>query len=77
MIPTDLPKPSHAPVVVPSDLAAALESSPEALHYFESLPFRRQRWLVGKLDAAGTRAARRRRIALAIARLRDEGAVAA
>jgi len=42
MLPTDLLPPPDRIVVVPSDLADALESAPEALHYFESLPYRRQ-----------------------------------
>jgi predicted MFS family arabinose efflux permease len=76
MIPTDLqPAPRHV-VAVPSDLANALESAPEALHYFESLPYGRQRRLVAGVEDARTPDARRRRIASAIGRLRTEGAVA-
>jgi uncharacterized protein YdeI (YjbR/CyaY-like superfamily) len=76
MIPTDLkPAPRHI-VAVPSDFAHALESAPEALHYFESLPYGRQRRFVAGVEDAGTPDARRRRIASAVGRLRMEGVVA-
>ena len=75
MLPTDLqPAPRHI-IVVPSDFAHALESAPEALHYFESLPYGRQRRVVAGVEDARTPDARRRRIASAIGRLRTEGAV--
>jgi uncharacterized protein YdeI (YjbR/CyaY-like superfamily) len=76
MLPTDLqPAPRHV-IAVPSDFAHALESAPEALHYFESLPYGRQRRFVAGVEDARTPDARRRRIASAIGRLRTEGAVA-
>jgi uncharacterized protein YdeI (YjbR/CyaY-like superfamily) len=77
MIPTDLPEAvtSRAAAVVPSDLAAALEAAPEALHYFESLSYGRQRRFVRNVEDATTAEARRRRIASAIERLRTEGGV--
>ena len=76
MLPTDLqPAPRHI-IVVPSDFAYALESAPEALHYFESLPYGRQFRFVADVEAAQTPEARQRGIATAIARLRTEGAVA-
>jgi uncharacterized protein YdeI (YjbR/CyaY-like superfamily) len=79
MIPTDLPEPDTTLriVAVPPDLAAALEAAPEALHYFESLPYGRQRRFVRNVDDARTAAARRRRIARTIERLRSEGGVPA
>jgi Bacteriocin-protection, YdeI or OmpD-Associated/Domain of unknown function (DUF1905) len=59
-----------APVVaVPSDLADALEAAPRALHYFESLPYDRQRGVAATVEAAPTPEIRRRRIGLAVARL--------
>jgi hypothetical protein len=57
-------------IAVPSDLAAALEAAPEALHVFESLPYRRQRWLVRRIEEAGTPELRVGRIERAISRLR-------
>jgi uncharacterized protein YdeI (YjbR/CyaY-like superfamily) len=62
-------------VAVPSDLAGALEAAPEALHYFESLPYGRQRRFVRNVDEATTAAGRRRRIERTIERLRSERAV--
>jgi uncharacterized protein YdeI (YjbR/CyaY-like superfamily) len=58
-------------VAVPSDLAAALEAAPDALHYFESLSYGRQRWFVLNVEEAKTPETRARRIGLAIANLRD------
>lgn len=76
MLHTDLqPAPRHI-IVVPSDFAHALESAPEALHYFESLPSGRQRRFVAAVEDARGPDARRRRIASAIRRLRTEGSVA-
>jgi uncharacterized protein YdeI (YjbR/CyaY-like superfamily) len=72
MLPTDLqPAPRHI-IVVPSDFAHALESAPEVLHYFEALPYGRQRRFVAAVEDARTRAARQRRITSAVARLRTE-----
>ncbi len=62
-------------IVVPSDFAHALESAPEALHYFESLPYGRQRRFVADVEDARTPEARQRRMANAIRRLRTEDAV--
>jgi uncharacterized protein YdeI (YjbR/CyaY-like superfamily) len=70
----DIERPS---VAAPSDFADALESAPAGLHYFESLAYRRQRWFVAYVEGARTPEMRRRRIALAVERLRGEGAVAA
>jgi uncharacterized protein YdeI (YjbR/CyaY-like superfamily) len=83
MIPTEhldtdtLPEPDTGErvVAVPSDLARALEAAPEALHYFESLPYGRQRRFVRNVDAATTAAGRRRRIERTIERLRSESPV--
>jgi Bacteriocin-protection, YdeI or OmpD-Associated/Domain of unknown function (DUF1905) len=58
-------------VAVPSDLAAALEAAPDALHYFESLSYSRQRWFVLYVEEARTPETRARRIERAIARLRE------
>jgi hypothetical protein len=60
-------------VAVPSDLAAALEAAPEALHYFESLSYSRQRWFVLNVEEAKTAETRARRIERVIARLREGG----
>jgi hypothetical protein len=57
-------------VAVPSDLAAALETAPDALHYFESLPHSRQRSLVRNVEGAKLPEIRERRIELAITGLR-------
>jgi uncharacterized protein YdeI (YjbR/CyaY-like superfamily) len=76
MIPTDTLQPAPARIVtVPSDLAGALEAAPAALHYFESLPYGRQRRFVRNIEDARTAAGRRRRIERTIDRLRSEGAV--
>jgi Bacteriocin-protection, YdeI or OmpD-Associated/Domain of unknown function (DUF1905) len=56
-------------VAVPSDLAAALEAAPAALHYFESLTYSRQRWYVLNVEDAKTPETRARRIERAIERL--------
>jgi hypothetical protein len=61
---------------VPTDLADALEAAPEALHFFESLSYSRQRWFVLNVEDAKTADTRRRRIERAVARLRAEGHVA-
>ena len=75
MLPTDLqPAPRHI-IVVPSDFAHALESAPEALHYFESLPYGQQRRVVAAVEAVRTLDARRRGIATAIERLRSAGSL--
>jgi hypothetical protein len=52
---------------VPTDLTAAL--TPEALHYFESLPELQQQSFVLGIEEADGRAARRQRIQRATARL--------
>jgi uncharacterized protein YdeI (YjbR/CyaY-like superfamily) len=72
MIPIDIEPFDGRVVAVPSDLADALDAAPEALHYFEFLPYRRQRRLVAGVEDARTPEARRRRIANAVARLRSE-----
>ena len=58
-------------VAVPSDLAAALEAAPDALHYFESLSYSRQQWFVLNVEEAKTAETRARRIERAVARLRE------
>jgi len=60
---------------VPSDLAAALEQAPEALHYFESLSYSSRRRFVLDVEGARTAETRERRIARAIDRLRADGGV--
>lgn len=62
-------------VAVPSDLAEALEAAPEALHFFESLSYGRQRWFVLNVEDAKTAGTRLRRIANAVERLRADGGV--
>ena len=75
LLPTDLqPAPRHI-IVVPSDFAHALEAAPEALHYFEALPYAQQRRVVAAVEAVRTLEARPREIATAIERLRTEGTV--
>jgi hypothetical protein len=59
-------------VAVPSDLAEALEGAPQALHYFESLSYSRQRWFVLNVEDAKTVETRQRRIANAVERLRAD-----
>jgi len=59
-------------VAVPSDLAEALEGAPQALHYFESLSYSRQRWFVLSVEDAKTVETRQRRIANAVERLRAD-----
>ena len=54
---------------LPTDLAAAL--TPEALHYFESLPDLQQHSFVLGIEEADGLAARRQRIDAAVRRLRD------
>jgi hypothetical protein len=60
-------------VAVPTDLAAALEAAPGALHYFEALSYSRQRAFVLDVEAAPTPETRARRVELAVARLGDGG----
>jgi uncharacterized protein YdeI (YjbR/CyaY-like superfamily) len=75
VLPTDLQPAPRYVIAVPSDFAHALESAPEALHYFESLPYGRQRRFVAAVEAARTPEARWHGIATAIGRLRTEAAV--
>jgi uncharacterized protein YdeI (YjbR/CyaY-like superfamily) len=70
MLPIDFEPTERRVAAVPSDLADALASAPEALHYFEYLPYGRQRRVVAGVEGARTPEARRRRIASAVARLR-------
>jgi hypothetical protein len=58
-------------VAVPSDLAAALEAAPDALHYFESLSYSLQQWYVLNVEDAKTPETRARRIENAVTRLRE------
>lgn len=76
MLPIDFEPTERRVAAVPSDLADALESAPEALHYFEYLPYGRQRRVVTGIEDARTPEARQRRIASAVARLRSEAAAA-
>jgi uncharacterized protein YdeI (YjbR/CyaY-like superfamily) len=57
---------------VPPDLAAALEATPEALHYFESLSDRRRQRFVLHVERAKIPEMRARRIINAVAKLRKE-----
>jgi uncharacterized protein YdeI (YjbR/CyaY-like superfamily) len=57
-------------IAVPSDLAVALEAVPEALHYFECLPYGRQRAIVQAVEEAASVELRRGRIERAVRRLR-------
>jgi hypothetical protein len=56
-------------IAVPSDLAVALEAAPEALHYFECLPYRRQRAFVQAVEDAVSVELRRRRIERIVGRI--------
>jgi uncharacterized protein YdeI (YjbR/CyaY-like superfamily) len=76
MLPIDFDPTERRVAAIPSDLADALESAPEALHYFEYLPYARQRRVVAGVEDARTPEARRRRIASAVARLLAEVGVA-
>ena len=58
-------------VAVPSDLAAALEAAPDALHFFEALSYSRQQLFVLNVEEAKTAETRARRIERAIVRLRE------
>ena len=62
-----------APLVldVPSDMADALEREPEALRFFESLSYGRQRFFVASIEGAKTDATRTRRIDKALDMLRE------
>ena len=58
-------------VVVPSDLADALESDPPVLRAFEYLSYGEQRSLVRSVEGAKTPATRLRRIDKSLATLRQ------
>jgi bifunctional DNA-binding transcriptional regulator/antitoxin component of YhaV-PrlF toxin-antitoxin module len=57
-------------IVVPTDLAEALEATPDALHFFEALTYSRQRWFVLDIEGAGNEDTRRRRVVKTVERLR-------
>lgn len=59
-------------VTVPADLAEALESDPKARRFFDGLSYSQKQGYVIPIEAAKTPATRERRIAKAIAMLREE-----
>lgn len=58
-------------VNVPADFASALDSTPEARRFFDSLSNSLQRYWTGQIEAAKTEETRRRRIEGAIAKFRE------
>jgi hypothetical protein len=58
-------------VSVPDDFAAALAAEPDAEDFFKGLSYSQQRWFVLGIEDAKTAETRQRRIAAAVARLRE------
>ena len=58
-------------VVVPADLAAALDAAPEAKRFFESLSYSNKRRITVSIDGARSADTRQRRIDTFIERLRE------
>ena len=58
-------------VSVPAALAEALEADPDARRFFESLSYSQQQWYVLPIDGAKTEETRERRVAKALAMLRE------
>ena len=58
-------------VIVPPDLAAALEPHPEAKRFFEGLSYSQKQWFVLPIDAAKKPETRQRRVDKAIGMLRE------
>ncbi len=57
-------------VVVPEDLAAALETDPQARSFFQGLSYSNRRRIVLQIEGAKTEETRRRRVAKALENLR-------
>ena len=58
-------------VEVPPDLAAALADEPDARAFFDALSYSNQRWFVLSVEGAKTPETRQRRVAKALAMLRE------
>jgi hypothetical protein len=58
-------------VTVPDDFATALAAEPDAQRFFGGLSYSQQRWFVLGIEDAKTAETRQRRIATAVARLRE------
>ncbi len=58
-------------VAVPADFAEALGREPDARRFFDGLSYSQQRWFVLGIEDAKTDETRARRIAQAVARLRE------
>jgi len=58
-------------VTVPPDFAEALAADAEATRFFDGLSYSQRRWFVLGIEDAKTDETRRRRIARAVARLRE------
>jgi uncharacterized protein YdeI (YjbR/CyaY-like superfamily) len=58
-------------VEVPADFAAALESSPDAKRFFDSLSYSNKRRITLSIEGAKSAETRQRRIDTSIERLRD------
>ncbi len=58
-------------LTVPSEMADALERDPEALRFFESLSYSRQRSFVVSVEGARTETTRAHRVARALGMLRE------
>lgn len=59
-------------ITVPPDLAKALKSDATARRFFEGLSYSQQRWFVDGIEGAKKPETRQRRVAAAVARLREE-----
>lgn len=58
-------------ITVPPDLAKALEGEAEAKRFFDGLSYSQQRWFVDGIAGAKKPETRQRRVAAAVARLRE------
>jgi len=58
-------------IVVPDDLAAALDGDDRARRFFESLSYSQQKWFVLPIEGAKQAETRRRRVDKALAMLRE------
>ncbi|MEO5985556.1 MAG: YdeI/OmpD-associated family protein [Candidatus Limnocylindria bacterium] len=58
-------------VIVPDDLARALDADPDARRTFDSLSYSNKRWHVESITGAKTEETRQRRIAKSVAALHD------
>lgn len=58
-------------ITVPPDLAKALKSDATARRFYEGLSYSQQRWFVDGIEGAKKPETRQRRVAAAVARLRE------